>query len=110
MGWWPFGRRSTPKEGGTRSVRIQRDWLIELQEMCERNFDSPEEARRRIRILLVEWEEAEQQGRMSSIRREGLERRAFHLLRTRDDEWTAVLDNLEFWKPGWGAPSATDED
>ena len=33
--------------------------------------------------------------------KEGLDKRAFHLLRASHKEWLAWLDNEEFWKPGW---------
>ena len=30
---------------------------------------------------------------------EGLDRRAFYLLKADDQEWSDLLDNLKFWRP-----------
>ncbi|HJL97573.1 MAG TPA: hypothetical protein QF401_05415, partial [Candidatus Poseidoniaceae archaeon] len=76
-------------------------WIGELRDACEMNFDQPEEARRQIRQMQVEWRDAVEQGMLNSQNREGLESRAFRLLTCNDKEWLAWLDNLDFWKAGW---------
>ena len=71
MGWWPFGK----KRQGIRSVnndpllKDTRTWISELRDTCEMNFDQPEEARRQIRQMQVEWRDAVEQG--SSIPQTG---------------------------------------
>ena len=102
MGWWPFGKRkgsgSNPNDPILKDTRT---WLAELRDACEMNFDQPEEARRQIRQMQVEWMDAQQCGDMAPSLREGLEARAFRLLTCNDKEWLAWLDNLDFWKAGW---------
>ena len=73
------------------------------------NFDQPEEARRQIRHMQVEWKEAMDRGDMSPSLREGLEGRAFRLLNCTDKEWIGWLDDLKFWKAGW-KPGLDEED
>ena len=73
MGWWPF---SKPKPSARVIEPISKDgrtWLLELRDMCERNFDNPEEAKRRIRQMQVEWQECLDNGSLSSINKEALE-------------------------------------
>ena len=77
MGWWPFGKK--PKEASNHNDPILKDtrtWLSELRDACEMNFDAPEEARRQIRHMQVEWKEAMDRGDMTPSLREGLEGRA----------------------------------
>ena len=101
MSWWPFKR--TPKGPAIPDVirRDTRTWLVDLQEACEMNFDSPEEARRQIRQMVGEWKDANDEGVMDNSLLEGLNMRAFRLLNCSDDEFSQWLDNLNFWKPGW---------
>ena len=109
MGWWPFGKKSTP--ASTQNDPILKDtrtWLSELRDACEMNFDAPEEARRRIRHMQVEWKEAMDRGDMTPALREGLEGRAFRLLNCTAREWIGWLDDLKFWKAGW-KPGQDDE-
>lgn len=101
MGWWPFSRSKSKLRVPDVIRRDTRSWLTDLQEICERNFDSPEEARRQIRQMQVEWSEANAEGVMDDALHEGLKMRAFRLLKGDDDEFSQWLDNLEFWKPGW---------
>ena len=54
MGWWPFSKKSKPRPIPDVIRRDTRSWLSDLQEVCERNFDSPE-ARRQIRQMATEW-------------------------------------------------------
>jgi len=110
MGWWPFAKK------GKRSPRVDhpilkdtRTWLSELRDVCEMNFDQPEEARRQIRHLQVEWKEATDRGDMAATLREGLESRAFRLLTSTDREWMGWLDNLAFWKAGWKPEDEANE-
>jgi hypothetical protein len=112
MGWWPFTSKKSSKR-----VRIDdpllkdaRTWISELRDVCEMNFEQPEEARRRIRHMQVEWHDAMEQGVLSGPNREGLEARAFRLLSCADDEWMQWLDNLDFWKSGWKPASSNDNE
>ena len=101
MGWWPFAKKSKSSRIPDVIRRDTRSWLSDLQEMCERNFDSPEDARRQIRQMQIEWRDANSDGEMDDSLFEGLQMRAFRLLKGDDNEFTLWLDNLEFWKPGW---------
>ena len=76
MGWWPFGKKSarTPINNDP-ILKDTRTWLAELRDACELNFDQPEEARRQIRHMQVEWRDAMERGDMSPALREGLEGR-----------------------------------
>ena len=59
-------KKSTP--ASTQNDPILKDtrtWLSELRDACEMNFDAPEEARRRIRHMQVEWKEAMDRGDMT---------------------------------------------
>jgi hypothetical protein len=69
--------------------------------MCERNFDNPEEAKRRIRQMQVEWQECLDNESLSLVNKEALDSRAIRLLSCTDIEWLKWLDDLEFWKTGW---------
>lgn len=110
MGWWPFKR--VPKGPAIPDVirRDTRTWLVDLQEACERNFDSPEEARRRIRQMVGEWKDANEEGVMEDYLLEGLNMRAFRLLNCSDSEFSQWLDDLNFWKPGWRPEGSRDAD
>ena len=108
MGWWPFKRRKKvliddPHIKGTRV------WLTDLRELCELYFDNHTEGQRRIAEMQIEWKDANVEGEIEKELLEGLERRAFRLLRANGDDWLAWLDNDEFWQPGWrgddGEPS-----
>ena len=103
MGWWPFGKKSTTSRPVVNDPLLKdtRTWISELRDICEMNFDQPEEARRRIRKMQVEWRDAMEEGMLNPSNREGLESRAFRLLTCTDKEWLAWLDNLDFWKAGW---------
>jgi hypothetical protein len=102
MGWWPFGKRKGPASNANDPIlKDTRTWLSELRDTCELNFDQPEEARRQIRQMQVEWKDALDRGDMAPALREGLESRAFRLLTCKDHEWMRWLDDLHFWKAGW---------
>jgi len=102
MGWWPFNRKSTPRlKANEPLMKDARMWISELRDICERHYQFPEEARRQIRQMQVEWNDALQAGFMNQPTREGLQSRAFHLLTCEDEVWMSWLDNLDFWKPGW---------
>ena len=103
MGWWPFKRKvvDTQDQKDRLHIKGTRVWLQELQEACELNFDSPEEGKRIIRYLQVEWKKAAAEGNLDEELRQGLERRAFYLLKSDATEWSSLLDDLEFWRPGW---------
>jgi len=109
MGWWPFKRKSPviadPLLRGTR------EWLQELREVCEHNYDMPEEARRRIRHMRIEWRDEYANDGLSEALYEGLEMRAFRLLEQDDEAWIKWLDDLNFWRPGWRPTNmVNDED
>ena len=108
MGWWPFRKKTQSTDTNDPILKDTRTWLAELRDACEMNFDQPEEARRLIRHMQVEWKEAMDGGDMSPSLREGLEGRAFRLLNCTDKEWLGWLDNLNFWKAGW-KPGMDDE-
>jgi len=101
MGWWPFSKPKCTRRTPEPILKDGLTWLLELRDMCERNFDNPEEAKRRIRQMQVEWKECFDEGTLSEANKEGLESRAIRLLSSTDQEWLKWLDNLEFWKTGW---------
>ena len=99
MGWWPFGKKSSARQRIDDPLRKDtRQWLSELRDVCEMNFDNPEGARREIRQMQVNWHQAFAEGILPEYNREGLESRAYRLLACADDEWMGWLDNDEFWK------------
>ena len=102
MGWWPFSRKGGDGNRA-RDVHIKgtRVWIQDLRQTCERYYNLPTQAHSLIREMQIEWKEAYQREEINSELFEGLERRAFHLLRADDGEWIKMLDDLEFWKPGW---------
>jgi len=111
MGWWPFGKKASSKKRIDDPLRKDtRQWLSELRDVCEMNFDNPEGARREIRQMQVHWHQAFSEGILPEYNREGLESRAYRLLSCHDDEWMGWLDNDEFWKPGWRPEQELDED
>ncbi|MGB1568199.1 MAG: hypothetical protein ACPHBQ_06945 [Candidatus Poseidoniaceae archaeon] len=111
MGWWPFKKKSTPKYRVDDPLRKDtRQWLSELRDVCEMNFDNPEGARREIRQMQVYWHQAYAEGTLPEYNREGLESRAYRLLACADDEWMGWLDDDEFWKPGWRPDQDVNED
>ena len=109
MGWWPFkrSRRIVASDPHMRGTRL---WLQELQEECERNFDNHAEGQRIVRHMQVEWTEAHAEQEISDELLEGLDRRAFRLLRADAEGWLGWLDDEDFWSPGWrgddGEPAA----
>ena len=110
MGWWPFGSKKKTVRSSVNDplLKDNRTMISELRDACEMNFDNPEEARRQIRRMQVEWTDASREGTISDINRSGLEARAFRLLTCSDKKWVMWLDDLEFWKPGW-RPEDDDE-
>lgn len=111
MGWWPFGKKASSKKRIDDPLRKDtRQWLSELRDICEMNFDNPEGARREIRQMQVHWHQAFSEGILPEYNREGLESRAYRLLSCHDDEWMVWLDDEEFWKPGWRPEQGLDED
>ena len=108
MGWWPFRRREKPLTDNPH-IKGTRVWLTELREMCEQHFDNFAEGQRRITMLQIEWKNAHGESELDTELLQGLERRAYRLLRANSDDWLAWLDNEDFWQPGWrgddGEPS-----
>ena len=101
MGWWPFSRRRPAAGNDDPHMRGSRMWLIDLQEACEREYQNPAAGKVKVRELQVEWTEAHTRGEISNELLEGLDRRAFRLIRATPEEWLRWLDDIEFWKPGW---------
>lgn len=101
MSWWPFGKKPKKVISEDPLLKDGRMWLSDLRNLCEMNFDNPEEARRQIRQMQVEWQDGFDSGVISKANREGLEVRAFRLLSCTDKEWINWLDDLDFWKMGW---------
>ena len=108
MGWWPFKSKPSGPRSNDPIRKDTRTWLEELQETCEKNFDKPEEARRIIRQLQVEWKDAVEDNILDNTAAEGLQARAFRLLTCDDEVWMEMLDDLDFWKLGW-RPFAEEE-
>ena len=110
MGWCPF---KSKRKGPAIPDVIRKDtrsWLADLQEICERNFDSPEEARRQIRQMAGEWKDANDEGVMEDSLLEGLNMRAYRLLNSTDEDFSSWLDDLNFWKPGWRPEGSRETD
>ena len=108
MGWWPFKRRKTAFKDDPH-IKGTRVWLTDLREICEQHFDNHAEGQRRISQMQIEWKSAHTENELDAGLLQGLERRAFRLLKANAEDWLAWLDNEEFWQPGWrgddGEPS-----
>ena len=76
-------------------------WLQDLREICERNYQNPSAGQSLVREIQVEWTDANRRGDLDDSLKQGLDRRAFRLLRADDGEWLSWLDNEGFWEPGW---------
>ena len=98
MGWLPFVKKAKVPDVILRDTR---SWLNELREVCERHHDMPEAARIRIRELKMNWSDAVSKTDMDDVLFQGLELRANKLLRADDTDFIRLLDEVEFWKPGW---------
>ena len=101
MSWWQFWKKSEKKTFNDPLLKDGRMWLSDLRNLCEMNFDNPEEARRQIRQMQIEWTDAHAEGEVDEALLNGLNRRTIRLLRADADEWLQWLDNDDFWKPGW---------
>ena len=100
MGWWPFKRRVKPIIDNPH-MKGARTWISDLRELCERHFDNPTEGQRRLQQMQIEWKDAWKNSEIGDDLHEGLERRAYRLLRANPEEWLEWLDDEEFWQPGW---------
>ena len=98
MGWLPFVKKAKVPDVILKDTR---SWLNELREVCERHHDMPEAARIRIRELKMNWSDAVSKTDMDDVLFQGLELRANKLLRADDTDFIILLDEVEFWKPGW---------
>lgn len=98
MGWLPFVKKAKVPDVILKDTR---SWLNELREVCERHHDMPEAARIRIRELKMNWSDAVSKTDMDDVLFQGLELRANKLLRADDTDFIRLLDEVEFWKPGW---------
>jgi hypothetical protein len=98
MGWLPFGKKRKIPDVILKDTR---SWLNELREVCERHHDQPEAARIRIRELKMDWSDAISKTEMDEVLFQGLVLRANKLLRSDDLAFMILLDEIEFWKPGW---------
>jgi|TARA_B100000959_G_scaffold279509_2_gene339770 hypothetical protein len=74
------------------------------------NHDNPESGRMQVREMQIEWKDAQAREELGSTLFEGLERRAFQLIRATDEEWLGWLDDDEFWKPGWRTMKIEDNE
>ena len=101
MSWWPFSRKSSDTFVDDPHIKGSRMWLIELQEVCEKEYQNPASGQARVREMQIEWTDAHSKGEISDDLLQGLDRRAFYLLKADDQEWSELLDNLKFWRPGW---------
>ena len=84
--------------------------LYELQELCEREYQNPASGQARVREIQIEWTDAHSRGEISNDLLQGLDRRAFRLLRATSEEWLQWLDDIEFWKPGWRGDDGSPND
>jgi len=84
-------------------MKGSRQWLSDLQTACERNYDNHAEGQRLVTQMQVEWRDAHAREEITDELREGLDRRAFRLLRADAKEWLKWLDDETFWQPGWRA-------
>ena len=100
MGWWPFGRRRE-HDGNDPHMKGTRVWIQDLREVCEKNYENPTAGQSRVREMQVEWKDAHGKGDLDDTLLQGLDRRAFRLLRADEDEWIKWLDDEGFWEPGW---------
>ena len=101
MRWWPFGKRGRAIVEDSPHVKGTRMWLQELRSVCERNYQSPSAGQSLVREMHVEWTDANRRGDLDDMLLQGLDRRAFRLLRASAEEWIDWLDNEKFWEPGW---------
>ncbi|MEC7100425.1 MAG: hypothetical protein VXW80_01095 [Candidatus Thermoplasmatota archaeon] len=101
MRWWPFGKRRHKEVSDSPHIKGARMWLQDLREICERNYENPSAGQSLVREIQVEWTDANRRGDLDDSLKQGLDRRAFRLLRADAEEWLGWLDNEEFWKPGW---------
>jgi len=100
MGWWPFKKRRE-LAGNDPHMKGARAWIQDLREICERNYENPTMGQNRVREMQVEWTDSHAQGELDDSLLQGLDRRAFRLLRADEEEWIMWLDDEGFWEPGW---------
>ena len=105
MGGWPFSNR---KEKVTLKDKVHikgtNFWLTDLRELCEKYFDDFEAGKLEVVKLKDEWRQSQSNGELEEALIEGLELRASNLLSSNEGEWLKILDNEDFWKPGWRPP------
>ncbi len=80
MGWWPF-RKRRELAGNDPHMKGARAWIQDLREICERNYENPTRGQNRVREMQVEWTDSHAQGELDDSLLQGLDRRAFRLLR-----------------------------
>ena len=66
-----------------------------------KELEDKREELKRLRERLSQLEREEGKKEIDEELIEGLDRRAFYLLKADDQEWSDLLDNLKFWRPGW---------
>ena len=101
MRWWPFRKWDREKVNDSPHVKGTRMWLQELRSICEKNYQNPSAGQALVREMQVEWTDANRRGDLDDMLLQGLDRRAFRLLRASGEEWIGWLDNERFWEPGW---------
>ena len=52
-------------------------WLIELQEVCEQEYQNPASGQARVREMQIEWTDAHSKGEISDDLLQGLDRGHF---------------------------------
>ena len=59
-------------------------------------------------LTMADCVRVHEEGEVDDALLQGLDRRAFRLLRADESEWVRWLDEDGFWKPGWGSGEATE--
>lgn len=100
MSRWRRRRKPKPfvEEPHMRGTRM---WIQDLREVCEKSFDNYAEGQLKVREMQIEWKDAHKKGEITDLLLEGLDKRAFRLLRSDANEWLEWLDDDKFWNPGW---------
>lgn len=102
MGWWRFKRESTVDDFvDDPHIKGTRYWLNDLRYACEISYDDYQGGQKLVRELQEEWKTVYAKDELNADLHVGLELRAAHLLRCEEEDWLTLLDNEEFWLPGW---------
>ena len=91
MSWWKFWEKPKKKIFNDPLLKDGRMWLSELRNICEMNFDNPEEAKRQIRQMQIEWNDSFNEGTITKANKDGLEGRAYRLLNSNKNSNDGLL-------------------